>query len=115
MSNAASFQLYLNSFSISDNTANAVPLILNFNADKVTQNFRDNHIKKSNNTYATYLGSLQNAVNYQIIRHNGASTNYNFYSENLRYTKRSHRPDYEGVRVYVRMCNSSLLLRYFRL
>jgi len=48
------FQLYLNSFSISDNTANAVPLILNFNADKVTQNFRDNHIKKSNNTYNEY-------------------------------------------------------------
>jgi len=48
------FQLYLNSFSTSDNTANAVPLILNFNANKVTQNFRDNHIKKSNNTYNEY-------------------------------------------------------------
>jgi len=39
--------------------------------------------KKTNNTYATYLGSLQNSVSYQIIRHNGASTNYNFYAENL--------------------------------
>tara|TARA_R100001510_G_C7653380_1_gene211535 strand:- start:957 stop:2126 length:1170 start_codon:yes stop_codon:yes gene_type:complete len=39
--------------------------------------------KKTNNTYATYLGSLQNSVNYQIIRHNGASVNYNFYAENL--------------------------------
>ena len=48
------FELYLNSFSTSDNTANAVPSILNFNANKVTQNFRDNHIKKSNNTYNEY-------------------------------------------------------------
>ena len=48
------FQLYLNSYSTSDNTANAVPLILNFNANKVTQNFRDNHIKKSNKTYNEY-------------------------------------------------------------
>ena len=48
------FQLYLNSYSTSDNTASAVPLILNFNANKVTQNFRDNHIKKSNNTYNEY-------------------------------------------------------------
>ena len=39
--------------------------------------------KRSNNTYATYLGSLQSAVNYQIIRHNGSSVNYNFYGENL--------------------------------
>ena len=48
------FQLYLNSFSTSENTANAVPLILNFNANKITQNFRDSHIKKSNNTYNEY-------------------------------------------------------------
>ena len=48
------FQLYLNSFSTSENTANAVPLILNFNANKVTQNFRDSHIRKSNNTYNEY-------------------------------------------------------------
>lgn len=48
------FQLYLNSFSTSENTANAVPLILNFNPNKVTQNFRNNHIKKSNNTYNEY-------------------------------------------------------------
>ena len=48
------FQLYLNSFSTSENTANAVPLILNFNKNKVTQKFRDNHIKKSNNTYNEY-------------------------------------------------------------
>ena len=48
------FQLYLNSYSTSENTANAVPLILNFNTNKVTQNFRDNHIKKSNNTYNEY-------------------------------------------------------------
>ena len=48
------FQLYLNSFSTSANTANAVPLILNFNSNKVTQNFRNNHIKKSNNTYNEY-------------------------------------------------------------
>ena len=39
--------------------------------------------KKTNNTYATYMGSTQSAVSYQIIRHNGASTNYNFYAENL--------------------------------
>jgi len=55
------FQLYLNSYSTSDNTANAVPLILNFNANKVTQNFRDNHIKKSNNTYNEY-NLMQNAL-----------------------------------------------------
>ena len=48
------FQLYLNSFSTSENTANAVPLILNFNANKITQNFRDSHINKSNNTYNEY-------------------------------------------------------------
>jgi hypothetical protein len=48
------FQLYLNSYSTSDNTANAVPLILNFNSNKVTKNFRDSHIKKSNNTYNEY-------------------------------------------------------------
>ena len=48
------FQLYLNSFSTSENTANAVPLILNFNTNKVTKSFRDNHIKKSNNTYNEY-------------------------------------------------------------
>ena len=39
--------------------------------------------KRSNNTYATYLGSNSSAVNYQIIRHNGASVNYNVYAENL--------------------------------
>ena len=39
--------------------------------------------KRSNNTYATYLGSNQSAVNYQIIRHNGSSVNYNVYAENL--------------------------------
>jgi len=55
------FQLYLNSYSTSDNTANAVPLILNFNANKVTQNFRDNHIKESNNTYNEY-DIMQNAL-----------------------------------------------------
>ena len=39
--------------------------------------------KKTNNTYATYIGQVQNSVSYQIIRHNGASTNYNVYGENL--------------------------------
>ena len=48
------FQLYLNSFSTSENTANAVPLILNFNENKVTKNFRDSHIKKTNTTYNEY-------------------------------------------------------------
>ena len=39
--------------------------------------------KKTNNTYATYIGQVQNSVSYQIIRHNGASVNYNVYGENL--------------------------------
>ena len=39
--------------------------------------------KKTNNTYASYITQVQNAVSYQIIRHNGASTNYNVYAENL--------------------------------
>ena len=39
--------------------------------------------RKTYNTYATYLGSTQNSVNYQIIRHDGTSANYNFYAENL--------------------------------
>ena len=55
------FQLYLNSYSTSDNTANAVPLILNFNINNPTKNFRDNYIKKSNNTYNEY-DLIQNAL-----------------------------------------------------
>ena len=55
------FQLYLNSYSTSDNTVNAVPLILNFNINNPTKNFRDNYIKKSNNTYNEY-DLIQNAL-----------------------------------------------------
>ena len=55
------FQLYLNSYSTSDNTANSVPLILNFNINNPTKNFRDSYIKKSNNTYNEY-DLIQNAL-----------------------------------------------------
>ena len=39
--------------------------------------------KKTNNSYGTYIGQTNGSVNYQIIRHNGASVNYNIYGENV--------------------------------
>jgi hypothetical protein len=39
--------------------------------------------KKTNNSYGTYIGQLAGGSNYQIIRHNGSSVNYNIYGENL--------------------------------
>ena len=46
--------------------------------------------QRTRNSYASYMTQVQNSEAYQIMRHNGATDDYNFYSTNL--TNSTHSP-----------------------